>query len=158
MTTYTLSKNNPRNTVLRGPDGNIAYKISTPFTLKNITTTITRAEESDVVAVIHWNVTDKNEITMNGITKRINDVFPKTKTLGRSRVYTTPDGEKFKWKNLIKLYCVSEPSGLNIATYYKVFFGGLREKKSTLDIAPDALHLSDILVVTWAIMEREGED
>ncbi|KDN38440.1 hypothetical protein RSAG8_09534, partial [Rhizoctonia solani AG-8 WAC10335] len=158
MTTYTLSRTSPRNTVLTDLDGNIAYKISTPFALKNITTTVTRADESDIVAVIHWNVMDKNEITMNGTTQRINDVFPKTKKLGRSRVYTTQYGEKFKWKNTIKLYCVSELTGLNIATYYRTFFGGLREKKSTLDIAPSALHLSDILVVTWAIMEREGED
>ncbi|CAE6430850.1 unnamed protein product [Rhizoctonia solani] len=152
MTTYTLSRTSPRNTVLTDLDGNIAYKISTPFTLKNITTTVTRADESDIVAVIHWNVMDKNEITMNGTTRRINDVFPKTKKLGRSRVYTTQYGEKFKWKNTIKLYASKH------ATYYRTFFGGLREKKSTLDIAPSALHLSDILVVTWAIMEREGED
>ncbi|KAJ1310753.1 hypothetical protein OPQ81_009275 [Rhizoctonia solani] len=158
MTTYTLSSNNPRNTVLTDPNGNVAYKISTPFTLKNVTTTITRADESDVVAVIHWNVLDKNEITMNGTTQRIIDVFPKTKTVGRTRVYTTADGEKFKWKNTIKLYCVSESTGLNIATYYKTLFGSFREKKSTLDIAPSALHLSDILVVTWSIMEKEGED
>ncbi|CAE6424586.1 hypothetical protein RSOLAG22IIIB_06798 [Rhizoctonia solani] len=158
MTTYTFSSNSPRNTVLTDREGNVAYKISTPFTLKNITTTITRADESNIIAVVHWNIKHKNEVTINGITQRINDVFPKTKALGRSRVYTTPNGERFKWKNVIKLYCVSEPTGLNIATYYKKLFGGLREKKSTLDIAPDALHLSDLLVVTWAIMEKEGED
>ncbi|KAH7330668.1 hypothetical protein B0J17DRAFT_159945 [Rhizoctonia solani] len=83
MTTYTLSKTSPRNTILTDPDGNIAYKISTPFTLKNITTTITRADESDIVAVIHWNVLDKNEITMSGVTRRINDLFPKPNRLGR---------------------------------------------------------------------------
>ncbi|CAE6432586.1 unnamed protein product [Rhizoctonia solani] len=158
MTTYTLSKTSPRNTVLTDPDGNIAYKVSTPFTLKNITTTITRADESDIVAIIHWNVLNKNEITMNGVTQRINDIFPKPNKLGRTRVYTTADGEQFKWMNFIKLYCVSEPSGLNIATYYRTLFAGLREKNSTLDIVQSALHLSDVLVVTWAIMEREGED
>ncbi|CAE7161112.1 unnamed protein product [Rhizoctonia solani] len=155
---YTFSRNSPRNTVLTDLDGNIAYKISTPFTLKNHTTTITRGEESDIVAVIHWNVVEKNEITMNGITQRINDVFPKPNKIKRTRVYTAPSGEKFRWKNTVKLYCVSEPSGLNIATFYRSFFGGVREKKSTLDIAPSALHLSDVLVVTWAIMEKEGED
>ncbi|KAJ1310743.1 hypothetical protein OPQ81_009265 [Rhizoctonia solani] len=158
MTTYTLSRTSPRNTVLTAPDGNVAYKISTPFALKDANTTITRADESDVVAVIHWNALRKNELTMKGTTVRVDDVFPKTKRLNlgsRSRVYTTADGEKFEWKYTIRLYCISELTGLNIATYYRILFVGLRGKKSTLDIAPSALHLSDILVVTWAIMEGE---
>ncbi|CAE6442328.1 unnamed protein product [Rhizoctonia solani] len=157
MATYTLSSNDPRNTTFTNPDGSIVYKISTPNILKNVTTTITRGDES-IVAVIHWNVLDKNEITMNGITQRVVDIFPRSKALTRSRVYTATDGEKFKWKNSTKLYCVSENTGLNIATYYKSLFAVFREKKSTLDIAPGTLHLSDILIVTWCIMEREGED
>ncbi|KAH7330679.1 hypothetical protein B0J17DRAFT_679145 [Rhizoctonia solani] len=158
MTTYTLSRNSPRNTVLTDPNGNIAYKISTPFALKNFTTTITRANGSDVVALLHWSVLDSDEITMNGVTRKINDIFPKPDSVGRTRVYTTAEGEQFKWKYSLKLYCISEPSGLDIATYYRTLFAGLRGKKSTLDIAPSALHLSDILVVTWAIMEKEGEE
>ncbi|CAE6486682.1 unnamed protein product [Rhizoctonia solani] len=158
MTTYTLSSNNPRCTVLTDPDGNIAYRISTPFTLKNITTTITRADESDIVAVIHWNLLDKNEITMNGMTQRVIDVFPRVKTMGRSRMYTASDGEKFTWKNSMKLYCVSELTGINIATYYKTLLPGFKGKRSTLDISPGAWHLSDALVVTWSIMEKEAQD
>ncbi|CEL58366.1 hypothetical protein RSOLAG1IB_03112 [Rhizoctonia solani AG-1 IB] len=157
MATYTLSSNDPRNTIFTDLEGKVVYKISTPNLLLNITTTITRGDES-VVAVIRWNVLDKNEITMNGITQRVIDIFPRSKALTRSRVYTTADGEIFKWKNSTKLYCVSENTGLNLATYYKSLFAMFREKKSTLDIAPSAVHLSDILVVTWCIMEKEGED
>ncbi|KAG8731813.1 hypothetical protein FRC11_002164 [Ceratobasidium sp. 423] len=160
MTTYTLFSNNPRCTVLTDPDGNIAYRISTPFTLKNITTTITRGDGSDVVAIIHWNMLDKNEITitMNGTTQRVIDVFPRVKTMGRSRMYTASEGEKFIWKNGMKLYCVSELTGINIATYYKTLLPGFKGKRSTLDISPGALHLSDAVVVTWSIMEKEVQN
>lgn len=37
-------------------------------------------------------------------------------------------------------------TGLNIATYYRVWFQGLREKKSTLDINDSFEHLMDALV------------
>ncbi|KAJ1302201.1 hypothetical protein OPQ81_001026 [Rhizoctonia solani] len=77
----TLSRTSPRNTVLTDPGGNVAYKISTSFALKDAITTITRAGESDVVAVIYWHVLRKNELTMNRSTVRVEDVFPKTKTL-----------------------------------------------------------------------------
>jgi hypothetical protein len=89
--------------------------------LGNSVTTISREDESEIVATIHWNIVNKNTITMNGKTQNIDEVFPKSKALSRyldspspshseyrnvsrSRVYTTADGEKFKWKNTIKLY------------------------------------------------------
>ncbi|KAH7330664.1 hypothetical protein B0J17DRAFT_679051 [Rhizoctonia solani] len=158
MTTYTLSRDSPRNTVLTDPDGNIVYKISSPFTLKNYTTTITRADESDVVAVIHWSVVHKDKITMNGVTQTIDDAFPKSRKLGISRVHTTAEGEQFKWKYSTRLYCVSKPSDLNIATFYQSILSGISGRKSTLDINQSALHLSDVLVVTWIIMQKEWEE
>ncbi|CAE6432580.1 unnamed protein product [Rhizoctonia solani] len=158
MATYTFSRDSPRNTVLTDADGNIAYKISSPFAFKNFTTTITRANESDVVAVIHWSLLNKDKITMNGVTQNINDVFPRSKKLGTSRVYTTAAGEQFKWKYTTRLYCVSKPSDLNIATFYQSILSGIGGRRSTLDINQSALHLSDILVATWVIMQKEWEE
>ncbi|KAB5591481.1 hypothetical protein CTheo_5085 [Ceratobasidium theobromae] len=153
-----MTTTSPRNTVLTEPDGTAVYKVSTPRKLGNRITTITRGDDSEVVAVIHWNLITKNTITMDGKTQTFDEVFPKPKKLSRSRVYTTAGGEKFRWKNTIKLYCISESTGLSLATYYRVALGGIRSTKSTLDISPDAIHLKDILVVTWSIMETEGED
>ncbi|KDN41401.1 hypothetical protein RSAG8_07516, partial [Rhizoctonia solani AG-8 WAC10335] len=158
MTTYTLVKNDPSNTVLTDPEGNTIYKISTPFRFPNETTTITRADESDIVAIIHWNAVEKNAITMNGITRNINDVFPRTSKMGSSRLVMTGDEETFKWKYTTKLYCMSETTGLNVATYYHILFADRRSKKSTIDIAPCAVRYSDILVVSWMIMEKEAQD
>ncbi|CAE6530602.1 unnamed protein product [Rhizoctonia solani] len=158
MTTYTLVKNDPSNTVLTDPEGRAVYKISTPFRFPSETTTITRADESDVVAVIHWNAIEKNTITMNGTTRKIGDVFPRTSRLGSSRLVIAEDGEMFKWNYTTKLYCMSETTGLNVATYYHILFADRRAKKSTIDIVPSAVRYSDILVVSWMIMEKESED
>ncbi|CAE6439977.1 unnamed protein product [Rhizoctonia solani] len=158
MTTYTLLKNNPSNTVLTDPDGNVVYKISTPFKFPSETTTITRADDSDIVAIIYWNAVEKNAITINGITQKVNDVFPKTSKMGSSRLVMTGDGETFKWNYTTKLYCMSEATGLNVATYYRIWFADRRTKKSTIDIAPCAVKYADILVVSWMIMERESEE
>ncbi|CAE6509865.1 unnamed protein product [Rhizoctonia solani] len=153
MTTYTLTKDDPSNTVLTDPDGDIAYKISTSYKFPNETTTITRADESDIVAVVHWNAIGKNTITMNGITQNINDVFPHSSKTKSSRLVTTEDGETLKWKYTVKLYCISQTTDLNVATFYREWFG----KKSTIDIAPSVVRHSDILVVSWMIMEKEPE-
>ncbi|CAE6439422.1 unnamed protein product [Rhizoctonia solani] len=155
MATYTLTKNDPSNTVLTDLDGNIAYKISTPSKVSNETTTITRADDLDVVAVIHWKTIEKNEITMNGITRKINDVFPHSSKWRTSRLITTGDGEVFKWKYTSKLYCMSQSTGLNVATYYHILFADRRSNKSTIYIIPNAVQHSDILVVSWMVMERE---
>ncbi|KAF8761199.1 CoA-dependent acyltransferase, partial [Rhizoctonia solani] len=148
---YTLIKNDYRNTTLTDPDDNIMYKISTIFKFPNEITTITRGDDLDVVAVIHWNASENNTITMNGITRKVNDVFPKpskwsTTAPQSSRLVTTEDGEVFKWKYTLKLYCMSENTGLNVATYYHVLFANLRSAKSTIDIAPSAVQHSDILM------------
>ena len=83
---------------------------------------------------------------------------------GSSRVFTTADGGRLKWKNKPKLQvldtlphpsllrthcllqCVSADSGLPLATYDHKLFAGIRNKNSTLDISPSAAHLTDILV------------
>ncbi|CCO32788.1 hypothetical protein BN14_06851 [Rhizoctonia solani AG-1 IB] len=78
--------------------------------------------------------------------------------LSTSRVYTTPGGEQFKWKDSKRLYCVSVNTGLNLATYDRTYFYLIRSKKSTLDISSSGAHLADDLVVTWAIAEGKARE
>ncbi|CAE6435938.1 unnamed protein product [Rhizoctonia solani] len=76
----------------------------------------------------------------------------------RSRIYTTSSGEQFKWKDKARLYCVSVDTGLNLATYDRVHFRYFRDKKSVLEIATAGVHLTDTLVVTWALAEKKARD
>ncbi|CAE6473598.1 unnamed protein product [Rhizoctonia solani] len=157
MTTYTLSKTSPINTELADPNGNVVYQISTPFKLGDSETMIRRGDQ--VIATIQRKTFQKSTLTMGGKSSTINEVFPRSKQLSTSRVYTMPNGESFKWKDTSKLYCVSVDTGLNLATYYRTSLHLVRSKKSTLDILHDAdVEKTDTLVVTWAIAEKKARD
>ncbi|KAH7341483.1 hypothetical protein B0J17DRAFT_625985 [Rhizoctonia solani] len=139
MTTYILSRTSPTNTTLASPEG-----ISTPDILGPSQTTIKRGDK--VIATIQWNFVKGSSISINGKTSPIDEAFPRSGTLSTSRIWTASNGEQFKWKDSVKLYCVSVESDLNLATYDRTYFSLFRDKKSTLDISANALHLTDELV------------
>ncbi|KAH7330635.1 hypothetical protein B0J17DRAFT_678911 [Rhizoctonia solani] len=157
MTTYTLSKTSPINTVLTDPSENVAYEISTPLKLGDSETTIKRGDQ--IVATIQWKTFHKSTLTMSGKMATIDEVFPRSKQLSTSRIYTMPNGERLKWKDTSKLYCVSVDSGLNLATYYRTSLYMIRSRKSTLDILHNAdPEKTDTLVVTWVIAEKKARN
>ncbi|CAE6528005.1 unnamed protein product [Rhizoctonia solani] len=156
MTTYILSRTSPTNTTLTNPDGVVVYEISTPDILGPSQTTIKR--EDSVIATIQWNLVKGSTITINGKTSAIDEVFPRSGALSVTRVWTTSNGEQFKWKDSMKLYCVSAESGLNLATYDRTYFSLFRDKKSTLDISANGIQLIDDLVVTWVIAEKKARN
>ncbi|CUA73464.1 hypothetical protein RSOLAG22IIIB_10820 [Rhizoctonia solani] len=156
MTTYTLSKTSPQNTTLIDPNGTVAYDISSTYHLGGSNTTIKKGDQ--ILAVIHWKAFQQSTITWNGQTTTIKEIFPRSKALSTSRIYTAPSGEQFKWKCSPKLYCVMAETGINLATYDRTHFYLVRSKKSTLDITSNGAHLTDALVVTWAIVEKKARD
>ena len=64
-----------------------ASKISTQVNFPNETTTVTRANDLDVIGVIHWNSVGMNTVTMDGVTRDLNDVFPRS---GRMSMRVNP--------------------------------------------------------------------
>ncbi|KAF8599225.1 hypothetical protein BDV93DRAFT_526180 [Ceratobasidium sp. AG-I] len=154
----TLSQTNWSiiNTVVEGPDGAPLYTVVTPFKLGTRITTISRSGR--VIATITWNVMDKDRLSFEGRDEEMKVIFPKPRAVSTSRVYTTASGRSFKWKNDRRLYCVDTETEMNLATYYRVWFQGIRGKKSTLDINDSSEELMDALVVTWIIMEKYAED
>ncbi|KAF8599232.1 hypothetical protein BDV93DRAFT_511791 [Ceratobasidium sp. AG-I] len=155
-----MTTTSPTNTVLVDPGGTEAYKISTPFKVGNSETTITRKEE--IIATIQWKPFARNTLTMNGITSTVQDVFPRSKAISTSRVYTTAEGLKFKWKGTEKLYCVSEETDLNLATYDRYYFAALRGKvRQNFPLRHHNFGVSNgsyFNVVTWVIAEKKARD
>ncbi|KAH7337498.1 hypothetical protein B0J17DRAFT_629076 [Rhizoctonia solani] len=156
MTTYTLSRTSPKNTTLTDPGGTTVYEISSTYHIGGSDTTIKKGGQT--IATIHWKSFQRSTITWNGQTTTIREMFPRSGALSTSRIYTGPSGEQFKWKSSSKLYCVSVDTGLNLATYDRTLFYLVRSKKSTLDITSNGAHLTDALVVTWAIAEKKSRD
>ncbi|CAE6442702.1 unnamed protein product [Rhizoctonia solani] len=166
MATLTLSESSPTNTTLVDPYGKFGLQVSTPCRFTKEITTIKR--NGQILATVKWATFGGSELAMGGISAPLNDVFPKSSILSdliilrmknlSSRVFTTASGEKLKWKYKSKLECVSPDSGLPLATYNYKILGGIRNKKSTLEISPNARHLIDIIVVTWVIYEKKARD
>ncbi|KAG9089864.1 hypothetical protein FRC07_012240, partial [Ceratobasidium sp. 392] len=92
---------------------------------------------------------------MNDQTTPLDVMLSKPSLMSTSRVYTNIDGQKLRWKDGNKLYCISEDTGLNLATYYENPFCLLSGKKSTLDISSSGAPFADVLVVTWVVMEKK---
>ncbi|KAG9078614.1 hypothetical protein FS749_009332 [Ceratobasidium sp. UAMH 11750] len=115
-------------------------------------------KQGGTIATIHWKVFGKSTLTMDGKTSILKEVLPKPRIMSSSRVYTCADGRRFKWKGSKKLYCVSEDTGLTLATYYCNPFYLLNGKRSMLDISSPGIPYADVLVVTWAIMEKKARD
>ncbi|KAH7330713.1 hypothetical protein B0J17DRAFT_162307 [Rhizoctonia solani] len=155
MTTLTLSKRSPTNNTLTHSDGTV-YEVSTPFRFGSRTTTCRK--NGQVLATIKWPTSGKNEVTMGGMTAPLSDVFPGDGNLSTSRLFTTASGEKLKWIDKSKLQCVPVDSDIPFATYDYKHFASIRGKKSTLDISPNASHLTDVLVVTWVIAEKKAQE
>ncbi|CAE6346426.1 unnamed protein product [Rhizoctonia solani] len=155
MTTLTISKSSdPMNTMLTDLSGHLTYEAKTPFSFTKDITTITR--NGQAIASIKWGLFE-NKLTMGGITASLNDVFPKAGILSSSRVFTTANGEGLKWKSKSEIYCVSTYNDLTLAKYnQKTLSGMFTGKKATLDISPNAMHLIDILVVTWVIVAKKA--
>ncbi|CAE6452730.1 unnamed protein product [Rhizoctonia solani] len=151
-----MTTTSPTNTTLSSHEGTVVYEVSTPDILGPSQTTIKRGES--VIATIQWNLVKGSTITINGKSSTIDEVFPRSGALSTSRIWTTSNGEQFKWKDSAKLYCVSMESGLNLATYDRTYFSLFRDKKSTLDISANASHLTDDLIVTWVIAEKKARN
>ncbi|KAH7341462.1 hypothetical protein B0J17DRAFT_646634 [Rhizoctonia solani] len=154
MTTYTLSRASPTNTILNDPQGAAAYVISTPFRLGGTKTTITQGDR--VIATIQWNVFKKDTVTIGDITSTVKESFPRIKLLSTARTYTTLSGERFKWKGTNKLRCVSVETRGTLAIYERAIFSRVRKKPHVLNISPDADYLVEFLIVTWVIAEKKA--
>ncbi|KAG8678784.1 hypothetical protein FRC08_017513, partial [Ceratobasidium sp. 394] len=145
MPTLTQTKSSILNTLVTGPGGEVLYEVSTESNVfRGSVTTISR--QGAVIARIEWHGFGTDYLTFEGRTGPLKHLFPKSRLLSNSRIYTTQNGVSFKWKFGGELYCVSSDTGLNIATYYHINFGALRGKKSTLDISEGSEGLMDSLV------------
>ncbi|KAG8768897.1 hypothetical protein FRC12_005285 [Ceratobasidium sp. 428] len=150
MPTLVQTKSTILNTLVTGPDGEILYQISTSSKFfSGSVTTVSRV--GAVIATIEWHEFGTPNLTFEGRIGPLKELFPKSRhVLSKSRIYTTQSGVRFKWKHGGKLYCISTETGLNLATYYRVHFAYLWDKRSTLDIVEGNEALMDALVALLA--------
>ncbi|THH32335.1 hypothetical protein EUX98_g1830 [Antrodiella citrinella] len=148
------------------------YHINTPSTLTNRVVTISRilsaaadqpemrsGKESDIkaaaeskgieeVARIEWrDWHSSSNLIFEGLERRVNDFMPTSGMLGVNRTFTGPDGLSYNWHDGRYLYInrIDNPK-FEIARFHQPWSF---RKKPYLTIAPEGMHMVDLIVVTW---------
>jgi hypothetical protein len=155
----SLSKDEPRNTILTLPDGRPLYQIETPS--KFIGTEVTRiknaAQNYSDTGMIEWH---SFHTTVIYVGQRLIEPH-KGGTFGSSKVFQAMDGQMYKWKT--KAGCPELVTDDNVesvlAVYHKSHHGLFSESRlATLDITPQGMHILDDIVTTFVWFEHKRRE
>lgn len=156
-----LSRNNPANTSLTTSDGRVLYSVSTPRALTGRTTTLSKHNLSQggcmpvggshELARIHWHRWRHAELVYNDQILDCEAFCHKDGTFSRSRSFTGPDGRSYKWKSSWRTSRL-ELDGSTVAT---VQSRNLLGTEASFEIDASALHMLDLIVVTWVYYEKK---
>ncbi|KAH6899152.1 hypothetical protein BKA70DRAFT_1314524 [Coprinopsis sp. MPI-PUGE-AT-0042] len=135
-----IASGNPYNSNYCTEDGQVFYKVDSPFKLVGRTATISKKEPTDEsltdthdqfarIGQIEFNALMPSRITWKGETKDTSAFFRKGEKQwvagsGRSRIFKGPDGVEYRWdigrspSNLPTLYLNTDPNTI-IAKYRK---------------------------------------
>jgi len=155
----SLSRDDPRNTTLVLPDGQIMYQVETPARLIGIrTTTIRRADANhSEVGQIEWHLFSD---TVLRVGRRI--IQPRrTGTVSSSQTFKAADGLTYRWKirSGYPELAAEEHSNIVIATFHKAkrgFFSTPRP--ASLDISPLGIDIVDDIVTTFLWFEHKRRE
>ncbi|KAF7980163.1 hypothetical protein HWV62_39627 [Athelia sp. TMB] len=175
-----FSHNDPINTVLRTPDGQLLYKISTPGTdllLPGKTTTIAKVLPGDIadpetpnevdmqdrlteVAAIKWQLKDSSVLSYDGQEVDIKEFMPAAGTMtlvGRPRTFRGPDDVCYKWSfGALEVPVLTREDDATkvIARFRRQQFGIIgKASKASLEISPAGEHMRDLIVITFVYVE-----
>jgi len=161
----SLSKNNPRNTVLILPDGRAMYHINTPNKLfRSVTTTIRRVDTArsnndngDGVGRIEWRSFSNTELWMG---ERMIQPY-KNGTFRSSKIFRAADGRDYKWKIAggYLLLVMEGGSDTPIVTFHKAKGGFFSTPRlAFLEITPQGVHILDDIVTTFVWFEDQRRE
>ncbi|KAG6372429.1 hypothetical protein JVT61DRAFT_7526 [Boletus reticuloceps] len=163
--TLTLSSESVRNTVFTDEHGLPMYKSTTPFRLGVRSTTISRhvASESriedpiEVVGRIDWHCFGSSIFTIGGMRLESSVFLPRHGLFGKKRTFTGPDGRRYRWDMYRRdvVLSVDDASRTEIARYHRATLGIIGKRRSaSLEIAPHAEHMLDLIVLTFIYVEK----
>ncbi|EGN95739.1 hypothetical protein SERLA73DRAFT_186926 [Serpula lacrymans var. lacrymans S7.3] len=164
----TLSSENVRDTVMTNLQGQVIYKIDTPWSLTARTTTIRKIRPSssplsmrddfEVVAEIDWHSWTSSKFRFNGNQVRSEDYIPSTGFTRRKRTFIGPDGRKYKW-TLGRRTPSLELGDIPVARFHKRSLGVIGQSHPPyLEIYPAGEHIVDAIVLTFIYVEKLRKD
>ncbi|KAL0948106.1 hypothetical protein HGRIS_010724 [Hohenbuehelia grisea] len=161
-----LSNSTPTNASYTLESGQIIYRVTTPFKLKNSLSTIERVVPNDdaddmrdvfdELATIQWKIIESSIITTRGTSREVKEVFRKVRTgwFGRNMAFKAPDGLEYCWKPRpfgLKLFLNDGSDTLIAKSKQSNVF---KSHQGYLDILPGGEHIADSILVTFVYIEK----
>ncbi|KAG2070042.1 hypothetical protein BDR04DRAFT_658586 [Suillus decipiens] len=175
MISLALSSEHVRNTVITNEQGQIIYKISTPFRLVGVrTTTIRKIKPNDsddlyythdqfyVLGEIEWHKSASSKFRSGGTEVETNDFIQKRGLLGRKHVFIGPDKCSYRWDLKSKVVVLSrdDASRMEVARLHTATLGimGRKRKAMWLEVSPEVAHMMDTIIITFIYVEKLRKD
>ncbi|KAJ3529186.1 hypothetical protein NMY22_g9105 [Coprinellus aureogranulatus] len=154
-----LTTRDPYNANYCTPEGQVIYKVVSPFQLVNRKATIDKVVPSDAedlqdhferIGEVEYHLITPSVITFNGVRQGV-DKFFKKKTallnLGSDRIFTGPDGKEYRWKvaNTKPVLYTNDDTDTKVAKFHQKDLIAITPKASPaiLEIFPADPHNAD---------------
>ncbi|KAG2365621.1 hypothetical protein BDR07DRAFT_1459005 [Suillus spraguei] len=175
MISLPLSTEHVRNTIITNEQGQIIYKINTPFRLVGVrTTTIQKIKPNDsddlyhmrdqfyVLGEIEWHRSASSKFRSGGTEVETDDFIQKRGLLGRKHVFIGPDKWSYRWDLKSKVVVLSrdDASRMEVARLHRATLGtkGRKRKATWLEVSPEVAHTMDTIIITFIYVEKLRND
>ncbi|KIJ61071.1 hypothetical protein HYDPIDRAFT_42854 [Hydnomerulius pinastri MD-312] len=167
----TLSSEHVRNAVFTDEAGQAIFVSDTPFRFGMPKTTISRHRTSpgrfemndhfEVVGQIDWHMFGSSIFRIGGRELESSVFLPRHGIFGRKRTFVGPDGRNYRWDMHSRVVVLSadDHSRTEIARFHRATLGIIgRRRKACLEIADQAEHILDLIILTFIYVEKVRMD
>ncbi|KAF8888287.1 hypothetical protein BD779DRAFT_1785833 [Infundibulicybe gibba] len=114
------------------------------------------------LARVKWHNPNSSTIRMSGEEIKTEDFFRKVgwgRCIGRSRIFTAPDGKEYKWKIGMgsSTLRANDSTKTRIAKYHPGNYI-INRRPASLEISPAGEHIVDVILVTFIYIEMIRQD
>ncbi|EAU80774.1 hypothetical protein CC1G_04884 [Coprinopsis cinerea okayama7 len=170
----TLTTNDPYHANYCTEEGQVIYKVESPFKLVGRKATIDKIVPNDTpegaqgepdmqdrftrIGLVEFNTVTSSKITWENVIHDTSKFFRKESMgwLGRDRIFTGPDGKEYRWllRNSKPELVLNDDERTLVAKYHQKHHGVVQDPRpASLEILPPGEHMVDLIIVTLVYIE-----
>ncbi|TEB27947.1 hypothetical protein FA13DRAFT_1755962 [Coprinellus micaceus] len=173
---FLLTTRDPYNANYCTPEGQVIYKVVSPFQFRNRKATIDKVAPSPTgaedlqdhferIGEVQFNTIKHSILTYKNVSQSVDKFFRKKASwvnLGSHRIFTGPDGKEYRWKvaNTKPVLYTNDEAQTHVAKFHQQDIISItpKAKAATLEIYPAGEHMVDLIVVTLVYIEKLRRD
>ncbi|EIN07834.1 hypothetical protein PUNSTDRAFT_135350 [Punctularia strigosozonata HHB-11173 SS5] len=139
-------------TIVDSATGREIFELST----HSSTTTLRDIQSGVVVGAVEWHTFHKNRVTIRDERAELDEWLHTASWLHSSRTFRAPNGIEYKWKGSDgKWHLIDQNSAFTVVQSHNAHSGILHKaQRMNLDVDASVLPFLDVIVLTYAIMEK----